>query len=130
MRKAPRIERAGHDRWLVSYADLVTLLLAFFTTLYAASNLDATKMAPLSSSLQQAFANEAAAAASSSTSTSTFTSTTKERLAPLPALGVFPREHTLDNLRMTLEQQLAQAVKNHDVDVAIDPARPGRVDAR
>lgn len=34
--------RAGHDRWLVSYADLVTLLFAFFTTMYAASVVDAT----------------------------------------------------------------------------------------
>ena len=95
----------------------MTLLLAFFTTLYAASNLDATKMAPLSSSMQQAFAADASAASAASASTST----SKQHLAPLPALGVFPREHTLDNLRMTLEKQLSQAVKDHDVDVAIDP---------
>lgn len=37
-----RPARADHDRWLVSYADLVTLLFAFFTTLYAASAVDAT----------------------------------------------------------------------------------------
>jgi chemotaxis protein MotB len=47
--------RAGHDRWLISYADLVTLLLALFTTLYAASSIDAQKLAPLSYSLRQAF---------------------------------------------------------------------------
>jgi len=46
----------GPDRWLVSYADLVTLLLAFFTTLYAASAVDANRLEPLSSSLRQAFA--------------------------------------------------------------------------
>ena len=56
--------RAGHDRWLVSYADLVTLLLAFFCTLYAGSNIDAQKMAPLTSSLQDAFAIESPAAPS------------------------------------------------------------------
>jgi chemotaxis protein MotB len=32
------IERSGRDRWLISYADLVTLLLACFTTAYAASH--------------------------------------------------------------------------------------------
>ena len=47
--------RGGHDRWLVSYADLVTLLLALFTTLYAASTIDAQKLGPISSSLREAF---------------------------------------------------------------------------
>lgn len=48
--------RGGHDRWLLSYADLVTLLLALFTTLYAASTLDASKAGPISSSIREAFA--------------------------------------------------------------------------
>jgi chemotaxis protein MotB len=42
MKVTARPTRAGHDRWLVSYADLVTLLFAFFTTLYAASAVNAT----------------------------------------------------------------------------------------
>lgn len=42
MKRAADSSRAGHDRWLVSYADLVTLLFACFATLYAASALDAT----------------------------------------------------------------------------------------
>jgi chemotaxis protein MotB len=27
----------NHERWLVSYADFITLLFAFFTTMYAIS---------------------------------------------------------------------------------------------
>jgi chemotaxis protein MotB len=42
VKRAARSERAGQDRWLVSYADLVTLLFAFFTTLYAAQAVDVT----------------------------------------------------------------------------------------
>ena len=42
MKKFSGPPRSSHDRWLVSYADLVTLLFAFFTTLYAASAVDAT----------------------------------------------------------------------------------------
>ena len=51
----PTEHRAGADRWMVSYADFVTLLFAFFTTLYAASLSDPQSLAPLTSSLQQAF---------------------------------------------------------------------------
>lgn len=55
MKPPPTHARGGHDRWLISYADLVTLLLALFTTLYAASTIDAQKLGPLSFSLRQAF---------------------------------------------------------------------------
>jgi chemotaxis protein MotB len=40
---ASRQGRGGPDRWLVSYADLVTLLMAFFTVMYALSNAEAAK---------------------------------------------------------------------------------------
>ena len=30
-------KKAGHERWLVSYANLMTLLLALFVVLYASS---------------------------------------------------------------------------------------------
>jgi chemotaxis protein MotB len=41
MRRERRdFERAGHDRWLVSYADFVTLLFALFVVLFASSQVD------------------------------------------------------------------------------------------
>jgi chemotaxis protein MotB len=46
------------DRWLISYADLLTLLFALFTTLYALSSLDAKKAASLSNAIQKAFHQE------------------------------------------------------------------------
>jgi len=49
--------RAGADRWLISYADLVTLLLAFFATLYAVSDLDAAKMSPAATAIRRALGN-------------------------------------------------------------------------
>ncbi len=42
---APR-PSVSRDRWLVSYADFMTLLCAFFTTLYASSLVNAAKPAP------------------------------------------------------------------------------------
>jgi chemotaxis protein MotB len=49
--KAPGPSR---DRWLVSYADFVTLLLAFFVTIYAISRLDNSKLIQAQQSIQRA----------------------------------------------------------------------------
>jgi chemotaxis protein MotB len=46
----------GNERWLVSYADFITLLFAFFTTLYAISTVDARKLQAMRTGLQAAFA--------------------------------------------------------------------------
>ena len=45
----------SHERWLVSYADFITLMFALFTTMYAVSTVDATKMNTLAESLSVAF---------------------------------------------------------------------------
>ncbi len=45
----------NHDRWLVSYADFITLLFAFFVVMYAISSVNAGKYRVLSDSLVSAF---------------------------------------------------------------------------
>ena len=55
MRKGTHPPGGGQDRWLLSYADFVTLLLAFFVTMYAISKVDSTKLVPAASSMQIAF---------------------------------------------------------------------------
>ncbi len=51
-------EPQHRDRWLVSYADFITLLFAFFTSLYAISVVDADKQERLVYSIQEAFGDE------------------------------------------------------------------------
>lgn len=48
-------EHDNQERWLVSYADFITLLFAFFTVLYATSNQDLTKQKEFESSVRKAF---------------------------------------------------------------------------
>ena len=36
-------EHANHERWLVSYADFITLLFAFFVVMFATSQTDKAK---------------------------------------------------------------------------------------
>lgn len=54
-RKKKHPEHVNHERWLVSYADFITLLFAFFTTLYAISTVDQKKAGKLQYSMRSAF---------------------------------------------------------------------------
>ncbi len=54
-RKKKAEEHQNHERWLVSYADFITLLFAFFTTMYALSSVNEGKYRVLSESLSTAF---------------------------------------------------------------------------
>jgi chemotaxis protein MotB len=47
-------EHENHERWVISYADLVTLLFALFVVLYASSRVDTNKLAQASESMRWA----------------------------------------------------------------------------
>jgi chemotaxis protein MotB len=49
----------NQDRWLVSYADFITLLFAFFVVMYAISTVNEGKYKVLSATLMQAFDGDA-----------------------------------------------------------------------
>ena len=48
-------EHENHERWLVSYADMVTLLMCLFIVLFAMSQVDKAKFAALASGLSESF---------------------------------------------------------------------------
>lgn len=48
-------EHENHERWLVSYADFITLLFAFFVVMYAISSVNEGKYRVLSDALESAF---------------------------------------------------------------------------
>ena len=54
-RKRVHESHLNHERWMVSYADFLTLLFAVFVVMYAISQLDSQKMAHLLGSMQKAF---------------------------------------------------------------------------
>ena len=91
--------RSGHDRWLISYADLVTLLLALFTTLYAASTIDAQKLGPLSSSIREALHTSPAAAVPGAA---------PAVVAPVTVVAGEPQR---EDLQVRLAQDLAEALE-------------------
>lgn len=54
-RKIKHPEHVNHERWLVSYADFITLLFAFFTVLYATAQTDQGKVNKLVGAVEKAF---------------------------------------------------------------------------
>lgn len=54
-RKKRKEEHANHERWLISYADFITLLFAFFVVLFSSAQVDHRKAGQLAMAIQVAF---------------------------------------------------------------------------
>ncbi|NNJ92977.1 MAG: flagellar motor protein MotD [Gammaproteobacteria bacterium] len=57
-RKKKVEEPENHERWLVSYADFITLLFAFFVVMYAISSVNEGKYRVLSDTMVEAFSDQ------------------------------------------------------------------------
>jgi chemotaxis protein MotB len=55
MRRRKHKHGVSHERWLVSYADFITLMFALFVVLFASSQADKKKEAQMSQAIHQAF---------------------------------------------------------------------------
>lgn len=56
-KKAGHAEHENHERWLVSYADFITLLFAFFVVMFASSQTDKAKAKQVADSVKEAMEN-------------------------------------------------------------------------
>ena len=54
MPRPKHAEHENHERWLVSYADFITLLFAFFVVMFASSQTDKSKAKQLSEAVEKA----------------------------------------------------------------------------
>jgi chemotaxis protein MotB len=54
-RRRKKHAHVNHERWLVSYADFITLLFAFFVVLYSTSQMDNKKVVQVSAAIHGAF---------------------------------------------------------------------------
>src|SRR3954447_548948 len=62
MRKTKGASHVNHERWLVSYADFITLMFAFFVVMFASSQADRSKAKQLSNAIENAFAQDSVSA--------------------------------------------------------------------
>ena len=62
-RKKRHPEHENHERWLVSYADFITLLFAFFVVMFASSQTDKGRQKQMAESMKKAIENNHIASA-------------------------------------------------------------------
>ena len=58
-KKAQEEEHGGMERWLITYADLITLLMVFFVLMYSMSQINAQKFAAVANSLSLVLTGQA-----------------------------------------------------------------------
>ena len=57
-RRPKHAEHQNHERWIVSYADFVTLLFAFFVVMFATANADKGKANVVAAAVRAALDQE------------------------------------------------------------------------
>ena len=118
----PRIgPRAGADRWLVSYADFTTLLLVFFMTLYAVSDVNPVKLAAATASMQAAFAGPVEPAVEPAALVDSADRRPETRAIPPPeATLLAARTRAIAEVRERIEKELAGAIRAGQLEIGSD----------
>src|SRR5208283_918256 len=120
-RRRKHHQHAGHERWLVSYADFITLLFAFFVVLYASSQMDKKKVVQVSAAIRGAFeqlgafsGNAAEAAQAPGDSSVAVLQTQKD--AVVPGLGE-EAAPDVTRLKDELRQALGEQIQKHEIEI-------------
>jgi len=112
--------RVSHDRWLVSYADFITLLFAFFVVLFAFARADQKKQVQVAQAVSKALNSSAASASSDSQDAAQPAKPSGEQLLS-PMQVKYDLGRIQHDLSLTLAQQIATKT------VALEMGRDGLV---
>ncbi len=115
-RRPPKI-RTSHDRWLVSYADFITLLFAFFVVLYSAAEINKKKTGQVAEAIHAAFDHVQSSPAIRSSAFVAVPATVSEAASlPKPSAGTLDNDDLRD-LRKDLERVLSPEISRGEADV-------------
>jgi chemotaxis protein MotB len=123
MRRRVFRARVSHDRWLVSYADFITLLFGFFVVLYAFSKSDQKKQQQITASVDEAFTSLGIFPGASRHPGQTNTDSSEKAVMPMnivmgeDVLAPARVKEDLEGLRKEMQQTLSNEVATHTVSI-------------
>lgn len=106
-------EHENAERWLLTYADMITLLMAFFIMLYSMSQLDIKKFADMKGSVQAELGSRGMLKGS--------TAATEAALMPSGSSGIIPQLGLAASfgLKQALERELAPLAKSAGLGITL-----------
>jgi chemotaxis protein MotB len=126
MSRRRKHEHVNHERWLVSYADFITLLFAFFVVLYATSEMDKKKVVQVSAAIRGAF-QELGAFSGVEAGPPPSQAQPVQPPPPLPSVldgqgaGAGGDGMDVDLLKRELQQALGDQIKRHEIEMHSTP---------
>lgn len=120
-RRPKRAEHDNHERWMVSYADFITLLFAFFVVMYGISSVNEGKYRVFSVSVNQAFGANGKAGEGSGiklTEDEIFFKSLVDRRNARLAEKQRKQNERMQNLAQTLNAAMATFVKSGQMNVS------------
>ncbi|TXI36819.1 MAG: hypothetical protein E6Q51_04720 [Methylophilus methylotrophus] len=104
-------EEESHERWLISYADFITLLFAFFVVMYATSTINLNKYRALSDAVVTAFQGKPGQVTTLDAQTQTSLQNQSAVLKPLPLSYLYQEKKQRDQEKVhAIGQQLANTL--------------------
>ena len=128
--RVPR-SRVTHDRWLVSYADFVTLLFGFFVVLYAFARADQKRQIAVSQAINSAFRSMGVFPVAPRDPSAPSAAGAGQAVQPANAVmnedlrAAAEVKDDLDRLRRELTQTLSSQIANHSI--SLEMGRDGLV---
>jgi chemotaxis protein MotB len=121
MKRKKRDSQNHADRWLVSYADFITLLFAFFVVLYASSQVDHAKMNALGDAIQHAFQELGVMPERGLSSVDAAAGKLPGTATELTPAMKLKHEADLPALKRQLEKMLAPEIRDRSVALRLGP---------
>jgi chemotaxis protein MotB len=120
-RRPKRPEHDNHERWMVSYADFITLLFAFFVVMYGISSVNEGKYKVFGAAINKAFgtkASESNGGALHLTDDEIYFKSLVDRRDARLAEKQRKQNERMKNLANTLNEAMASFVKNGQMNVS------------